>query len=216
LRLAAALAGDENLIKDFSDPTVDIHTKTAADVYGVDPADVSPIQRRHAKVINFGVLYGMSPHGLSEATGMSFADAKTFIQKYFQLRAPIRDFLDKTIKQAREQGFVETLFGRRRLTPDVKSGNFMIRASAERAAANMPIQGTEADIVKMAMLQIDRELKNVAPQIMQVHDSIMVECDPAAAAEIGAKMKNIMENIYPELGVVLRADVKIGGSWGDV
>jgi DNA polymerase-1 len=113
LRLAAALSRDEKLIQNFANSHIDIHTKTAAEAFSVAPEDVTPAQRRSAKVINFGVLYGMSPHGLAAATGMNFAEAKHFIDKYFELRKPIREFLDSTIKKAETEGFVETLFGRR-------------------------------------------------------------------------------------------------------
>jgi DNA polymerase-1 len=141
LRLAAELAGDEQLINDFNGD-IDIHTKTASDVYGVPMSEVTKNQRRDAKVINFGVLYGMSPHGLMAQTGMTFGEAKKFIDQYFELRAPIRKFIDATLEQARTDGFVETYFGRRRPTPDIHSSNFAVRSAAERAAANMPIQGT--------------------------------------------------------------------------
>ena len=214
LRLAAALAGDSKMIAMFADETNDIHTMTAAEAYGISPNEVTPTQRRHAKVINFGVLYGMSPRGLAEATGMDLATAKAFIDRYFIVRKPIRDFIDQTIKQATTQGYVETLFGRRRPTPDVKSANFMVREAAKRAAANMPIQGTEADLMKMAMLKVEKIAG--ASQIMQVHDSIMVECDETMAEAVATQMKQVMENIYPELGVRLLVDVKIGQNWSEI
>lgn len=212
LRLAAALAGDQNMIKQFSDDSIDIHTMTAAEAYGVKPGEVTPDQRRHAKVINFGVLYGMSPHGLAEATGMDFAAAKAFIDRYFEIRKPIRDFLDRTLKQADELGYAETYFGRRRPTPDVKSSNFMVREGAKRAAANMPIQGTEADLMKMAMLKVEHDIRG-ASQIMQVHDSIMMECGADDAPAVAAQMKSIMENIYPAIGVRLLVETSIGTDW---
>lgn len=212
LRLAAALAGDQNMIKQFSDDSIDIHTMTAAEAYGVKPGEVTSDQRRHAKVINFGVLYGMSPHGLAEATGMDFAAAKAFIDRYFEIRKPIRDFLDRTLKQADELGYVETYFGRRRPTPDVKSSNFMVREGAKRAAANMPIQGTEADLMKMAMLKVEHDIRG-ASQIMQVHDSIMMECGADDAPAVAAQMKSIMENIYPAIGVRLLVETSIGTDW---
>jgi DNA polymerase-1 len=215
LRLAAALAGDTNLIEDFQDNTVDIHTKTAAEAFGKAIEDVTDKERRVAKVINFGVLYGMSPRGLSEATSMSFAEAKDFIERYFRIRQPIRDYINQTTKKAETDGYVETLFGRRRLTPDVKSPNFMVREGAKRAAANMPIQGTEADLMKMAMIKIEQQIPT-ARQFMQIHDSIMVECPPDQAENVGAQMKEIMENIYPSLGVHLKVDIKIGRNWGEL
>lgn len=216
LRLAAAMAGDTNLIEDFQDDAVDIHTKTAAEAYGVSFDDVTPEMRRHAKVINFGVLYGMSPHGLSVATGMTIIKAKEFIDRYFTVRQPIRDFLDKTIRQAETEGYVETLFGRRRPTPDVTSSNFMVREGAKRAAANMPIQGTEADLMKMAMLRVERELGGLCRQILQIHDSILVECAPNDLDKVSKSLKHMMEHIYPELGVRLKVDVKSGQSWADL
>jgi len=216
LRLAAALAGDTNLIEDFQDDSVDIHTKTAAEAYSVSFDDVTPEMRRHAKVINFGVLYGMSPHGLAAATGMPFAGAREFIDRYFKVRQPIRDYIDATIEKAKAEGYVETLFGRRRPTPDVNAGNFVIREAARRAAANMPMQGTEADLMKMAMLKVENEMGGICQQILQIHDSIMVECDPADAAKVGQEMKQIMENIYPNLGVRLKVDVKSGENWSEL
>ena len=216
LRLAAALSGDTNLIEDFQDDAIDIHTKTAAEAYGVAFDDVTAEMRRHAKVINFGVLYGMSPHGLAIATGMDFAKAKEFIERYFRVRQPIRDFLDKTLEQAKNVGYVETLFGRRRLTPDVNSGSFVIREAAKRAAANMPIQGTEADLMKMAMLRVEEKMSGLCQQILQVHDSILVECAPDDAAKVGKQLKTIMENIYPDLGVRLKVDVKSGQTWAEL
>ncbi len=214
LRLAAALGHDDDMIQMFADPKNDIHTMTAAQAYGISPEDVTPEQRRHAKVINFGILYGMSAKGLSDSTGMSMKQASEFIKKYFAARQPIKDYLDATLNKARTLGYVETLFGRRRYTPDVKLSNPVARAAAERAAMNMPIQGTEADLMKMAMLKVERI--DGASQIMQVHDSIMVECDESDVERVAREMKDIMENIYPELGVRLLVDVKHGHSWAEL
>jgi len=215
LRLAAVMAGDEQLINDFN-ADADIHTKTAAQAYGIPMDEVTKNQRRAAKVINFGVLYGMSPHGLSAATGMSFTEAKKFIDQYFELRAPIRKFLDDTLDQAKNEGYVETYFGRRRPTPDVNSSNFMVREGAKRAAANMPIQGTEADLMKMAMLKVDEKIGDLGEQILQIHDSILVECPEENAEKIADLLKDTMENIYPELKVKLKVDVTTGKNWGEL
>lgn len=215
LRLAAVLAGDKKLINDFNGET-DIHTKTASEAYGVPMDEVTKLQRRAAKVINFGVLYGMSPHGLSAATGMSFAEAKTFIDHYFELRAPIRKFIDETLEKAKTEGYVETYFGRRRPTPDVNSSNFMVREGAKRAAANMPIQGTEADLMKMAMLKVDERIGDLGEQVLQIHDSILVECPAENAEKVADLLKDTMENIYPELKVKLQVDVAIGKNWGEL
>ena len=215
LRLAAVLAGDEEMINDFNG-NVDIHTKTASEVYGIAMDDVTKTQRRAAKAINFGILYGMSPHGLSAATGMNMFEAKKFIDKYFELRSPIRRYIDDTLNRARTDGYVETYFGRRRPTPDIYSSNFMVRQGAERAAANMPIQGTEADLMKLAMLEVDRTLDGMGEQILQIHDSILIEAPIENADAIAELLRNVMEKIAPELGVKLKVDVSIGRNWGEL
>jgi len=255
LRLAAVMAGEKQMIEDFN-ADVDIHAKTAAEVYNVPINEVTPTQRRRAKVVNFGVLYGMSQHGLAAAANMSYGEAQHFIDEYYRIHPRIKEFMERTIRQAHEDGFVQTLFGRRRPTPDVRSNNFAVRSAAERAAANMPIQGTEADLMKLAMLAVEKRLttmtspdllpsetgkfeknefalperqvssgsksglvhKNISlgHQILQIHDSIMVEC-PRQNAEIVSKMLvETMENIYPQLGIKLKVDVKIGNNWGEV
>lgn len=215
LRLAAILSGDTQLIEDFNGD-IDIHTKTASDVYGIPMEQVTKNQRRDAKVINFGVLYGMSPHGLAAATGMGFGEAKRFIDQYFELRAPVRKFIDATLHQAKTEGYVETYFGRRRPTPDINSSNFIVRQAAERAAANMPIQGTEADLMKRAMIAVDGKLKGHGEQLLQIHDSILVECPKKEAEYVAEVLKSTMESIAPELAISLRVDVTTGSSWGEL
>jgi DNA polymerase-1 len=147
---------------------------------------------------------------------MSFTKAKEFIERYFRVRQPIRDFIDVTMEKAKTDGYVETLFGRRRPTPDVNSSNYIVREAAKRAAANMPIQGTEADLMKMAMLRVEEELSDQCDQILQIHDSIMVECAPGDVDMVGKALKHLMEGIYPEIGVKLKVDVKSGSSWADL
>lgn len=215
LRLAAILAHDEKLINDFNGD-VDVHTKTASEVYGIPMDEVTKDQRRAAKVINFGVLYGMSPHGLAANTGMTFAQARDFIQQYFELRAPIRQFIDDTLNKARTEGYVETYYGRRRPTPDIHSTNFAVRQGAERAAANMPIQGTEADLMKRAMLQIDEKIGDLGEQVLQIHDSILIECPEENADKISELLKDVMENIAPELDIKFKVDVSVGKNWGEL
>lgn len=214
LRLAAVLSGDEDMI-DMFNKGADIHTMTAASVYGRNPEDVSKNMRRDAKVINFGVLYGMSPHGLSVATGMTRDQAQAFITKYFELRKPLLSYLNGLKEQARREGYVETLFGRRRPMPDINSGNFVVRASAERAAMNMPIQGTEADLMKMAMIEVDTKLKGECRMLLQIHDSILVECPENEAEKTAKILKDTMESIY-KLPVKLDVDVSIGKNWGEL
>lgn len=215
LRLAAIMAGDEYLINDFNND-IDIHTKTASDVYKIPMDQVTSNQRRNAKVINFGVLYGMSPHGLSAATGMSFIEAKKFIDDYFNLRRPIREFIEETLEKAKNEGYVTTYFGRRRPTPDVKSSNFMVREAAKRAAANMPIQGTEADLMKRAMLRTEEKLGNLGEQILQIHDSILVECPKKNADKVVEILRFEMESVAPELDIKLKVDIKTGEHWGEL
>lgn len=215
LRLAAVLADDKELINDFNGD-VDIHTKTAALAYGIPMDDVTKSQRRDAKVINFGVLYGMSPHGLSVATGMSLIESKKYIDQYFELRAPIRKYIDETLKKAQTEGYVETYHGRRRPTPDVSSSNFMVREAARRQAANMPIQGTEADLMKLAMIKIEERIAGLGEQILQIHDSVLVEAPKENGEKIAEILQETMESIAPELPVKLKVDVGIGKNWGEL
>lgn len=214
LRLAAVMAGDKKLIEDFRSGA-DIHLKTAAMMFNLPENEISAEQRRAAKVINFGVLYGMSAHRLASELKINFAEAKSFIDNYFEVRKPIQNFINKTIKQAEEQGFVETLFGRRRPTPDVKSSNFMVREAAKRAAANMPIQGTEADLMKRAMIEVDKKITQtgLGEQILQIHDSILIEAPIKNVEQVSKILREIMEQVCPELDIPLKVDVKIGESW---
>ncbi len=217
LRLAAVLAEDQELI-DMFNRGADVHTATAAQVYDRKPEDVSKQMRRAAKVINFGILYGMSPHGLSIATGMTRDQAMTFINKYKELRKPLFDYIDGILEKARKDGYVDTLFGRRRPMPDIHSSNFVVRQAAERAAINVPPQGTEADLMKMAMVSIDnllREQHNDCRMLLQVHDSILVECPEPVAERVAELLKDTMEHVY-ELPVRLDVDVSIGDNWGEL
>jgi DNA polymerase I len=217
LRLAAYLAGDKELIAMFN-RGVDVHTATAAQVYGRQPDEVTKSMRRAAKVINFGIMYGMSPHGLSVAAGMTREQAQHFIDEYFKLRAPLLDYMNHLKEKAQKDGYVETLFGRRRPMPDIHSSNFVVRQAAERAAINMPIQGTEADLMKMAMTKIDELLlsqHNDCNMLLQIHDSILVECPEEVAERIAELLKDTMENIY-ELPVKLTVDTSIGDNWGEL
>lgn len=216
LRMAALLAGDKELI-DMFNRDVDVHTATASQIYEREPEDVTKNMRRDAKVVNFGILYGMSPHGLSVATGMTQAAARQFIDRYFELRKPIYEYMNQLKEQAKKQGYVETLFGRRRPTPDANSSNFMVRSAAERAAINMPLQGTCADIMKLAMIRIQEKLghKSNVNMMLQIHDSVLVECPEKQADEIARELKRIMENVY-KLDVKLTVDTSIGKNWGEL
>lgn len=217
LRLAAVLAKDNELIEMFN-RGADIHTATAALVYERELEDVTKQMRRAAKVINFGILYGMSPHGLSIATGMTRDQAVTFIDRYKSVRQPLFDYIDRVKVKAQKDGYVDTLFGRRRPMPDIHSSNFIVRQAAERAAINMPIQGTEADLMKMAMIRVSELLRtqhNNCTMLLQIHDSILVECPDPVSSHIGDLLKETMENVY-KLPVRLDVDVTIADNWGDL
>ena len=215
LRLAAVLAGDEALVSDFNHD-VDIHTKTAAEVYQIPMDEVTKLQRRVAKVINFGIMYGMSPKGLSDATEMNFFEAKRFIDEYFKVRQKIYAYLNHTLEEARETGEVRTFYGRKRPTPDVKSSNFIIRNAAERAAQNMSIQGTEADLMKRAMTFVDKKLPEGAKLVLQIHDSLVVECDQGDEEAVKMILQKEMEGVAPELKIKLKVEVTAGQNLGEL
>ena len=214
LRLAAVLANDKPLIETF-EKDLDIHAKTASEVFGVPIDEVSKEQRRVAKIINFSVLYGVGAHNLSGTIGVGFYEAKKYIEEYFNAHKPIQELMDDTLKKAQDEGFVETFFGRRRPMPDIKSSNFMIREMAKRAAQNMPIQGTEADLMKRAMLAVDEKIvkAGLGEQILQIHDSILVEVPAENAKKVAEILKQQMENVAPELNVKLKVEVSIGKDW---
>ena len=217
LRIAAVMADDRELIELFNRGT-DIHAATAAQVYGRELEDVTKTMRRAAKVINFGILYGMSPHGLSVAAGMTYEQAINFIERYKELRKPLFAYMDRIKAFAQEAGYVETMFGRRRPMPDIKSSNFAVRQAAERAAINMPIQGTEADLMKMAMTAVEsklREQHNECNLLLQIHDSVLVECPEEVADRVAALLKETMESIY-DLPVRLDVEVTVGDNWGEL
>ena len=217
LRLAAALSNDISLINSFKN-NEDIHSKTASEMFNIPLDEVSKDQRRAAKVINFGVLYGMSAHRLASELGTNYYEAKHFIDNYFNSRKPIADFIQKTLLKAEQEGYVETFYGRQRPTPDIKSSNFIIRETAKRAAANMPIQGTEADLMKRAMIKIHKKITKtgLGDQILQIHDSILIESPKENATKIVEILKYEMENIAPELPINLKVDINIGQNWLDI
>lgn len=223
LRIAAALSGDEDMKKAFEDDH-DIHQLTAAAVLGVEPKDVTKQQRYNAKAVNFGILYGQGPHGLAAQTGMSFGEARDFIDRYFMIRPKLKEYINSLREMALNKGYVETLLGRRRPTPDVKSTNFMVREGAYRQAINMPLQGTAADLTKLAMVKLQEKFdqgkgqgaKGKVEMLLQIHDSILVECETGDAKKVSEIMKETMENVYPKLGVKLKVDISTGKNWGEL
>jgi len=225
LRLAAYLCGDKELIRQFNED-IDVHTATAAEVYGRDPEDVTKNMRREAKAVNFGIMYGLSVHGLVQGTGMTYEQAKHFIDKYFEVRPKLMGYIESVKKQALDKGYVETLYGRRRPTPDVHSSNFVVREAAMRAAVNMPFQGTAADIMKLAMIAVQQKLDEQyaasskqqadVPQILlQIHDSLIIECIESQAEKVAKLLKDTMENVV-KLPVKLTVDTSTGKNWGEL
>ncbi len=217
LRVVAHVSGDTELIDAFR-RRQDVHTRTAAEVCGIAPEEVTPEQRRNAKVVNFGVMYGLSDFGLARDTGMSREDAHTFIAAYFQSFNGVAAYLETIRNFAREWGYVETLFGRRRYIPDIRAANRGLRQAAERMAVNMPIQGTAADIMKLAMIRTDRALREsgmAARLLLQVHDELVLEAPRDELDPLVALLREAMGGAA-ELVVPLDVDVKVGDNWRDM
>ncbi len=214
LRLMAHFSGDANLKQAFADG-LDIHAATAASVNQIPLEEVTGEQRRQAKAVNFGILYGMSAFGLAKQLNVSRGEAKAFIEAYFAQYPTVQDFMDKTLEKAREQGYVETLLGHRVQVADINSSNGMQKAYAERTAINAPLQGSAADIIKVAMVNLQLRLHAKFPQarlIMQVHDELIVECAAEDVAQVSALLKEVMEAAV-SLEVPLIVDIGIGTSW---
>ena len=216
LRVLAHIADDE-VMRDAFVSGADIHAVTASQVFGVPVDQVTGLQRRHAKAVNFGIVYGISEFSLAEDIGVSRWEAKDYIDSYLANYQGVRDYMKQVVIDARESGFTQTLYGRRRYIPELKSSNFNIRSGAERIALNTPIQGTAADLIKLAMIRVDKALResfSEAKLLLQVHDELIVECPEAIAAEVAAIVSREMEGIAA-LSVPLTAEAKWGESWYD-
>jgi DNA polymerase-1 len=213
LRVLAHMSGDESLIETFQ-RGADIHRATASKMFNIPEAELTAEQRRAAKTINFGVLYGMSAFRLSNELSITTSQAKDWIEAYFSRYPKIHEFLDRTLEGARETGKVTTLFGRVRYIPEIQNRSFTVRGNAERMAINAPIQGTAADLLKLAMIALERKLTGIARMLLTVHDEIVVEAPEAAAADVAGIVKETMENIFP-LAVPLAVDAHWGKSWFD-
>lgn len=270
LRIAAALTGEQSMITAFN-RDADIHVETAAQIYNIPVDKVTKAQRSSVKEVNFGIMYGLGPHALSQSTGMVFGEARDFIKRYFEIRPKLKQYITKTREQAEKKGYVETLLGRRRPTPDTHSSNFVVREAAFRAAVNMPFQGTAADIMKIAMIDVADKLdefnkkneqhlhldaaqgsseerakrrgttlserKSVTDtamrqepagangfaggqgkavhMLLQIHDSLLVECPAGQAKKVGEILKDTMEHAY-KLPVKLKVDISSGKNWGEL
>ena len=222
LRVAAHLSGDPKMMQIFQEGK-DIHQSTAAWVNGIELEKVTKEQRSEAKSLNFGVLYGMGTYGFMRDSGVSQERAEFFIKQYMKTFSKLKEFIERTKKEARKNGFVETEFGRRRYLPNIKASNYMVRSGAERAAINFPVQGLAADIMKLAMLKVNdliqnRQVKNkeISPKLeLQIHDELIVEIDKDKAEDFAKDLKKVMESVY-KLKVPLVVDVSIGKNWGEL
>ena len=214
LRLMAHLSQDEALVHAFQHGQ-DVHRRTAAEVLGIELEDVTHDQRRQAKAVNFGLLYGMSEFGLIRQLGFSREESQNYIKQYFHRYPGIYEYMQRTRQIASEQGFVETILGRRLYTPDIDARNMMVRKAAERAAINAPLQGSAADIIKIAMIEVDKMLpKDQAKMLLQVHDELVFEVDADLADELAPKLADIMQSVM-KLSVPLIVEVGKGNNWDE-
>ena len=217
LRLLAHFSEDPLLVEAYRTGQ-DIHTLTASQVFGVPTDDVDAEHRRRAKAVNFGIVYGLSAFGLSQQIGIDQKEAKRFIDAYFEKYAGVRTFIDRTLEQARAEMKVATLFGRVRPMPDMQSKNWNLRGFAERTAVNTPLQGTAADLIKLAMIRIDAELRErrlKSQMLLQVHDELVFEVPEAELDAMKQLVTQQMEEVV-ELKVPLKVDVCVGPNWRDV
>ena len=216
LRLLAHIAGDEHMIAAFRSGE-DIHTVTASQVFGVPPESVTHEMRRRAKAVNFGIVYGISDFSLSQDIGVTRAEAREYMEKYFEKYSGVHAYMTRVVEQAKENGYVSTLMGRRRWLPELKSSNFNLRSFGERVALNMPIQGTAADIIKLAMIKVRDKLLSEgleARLVLQVHDELIVECPEGETERVKALLEGEMEHVV-ELALPLTAEAHAGRSWAE-
>ncbi|MCX5725731.1 MAG: DNA polymerase I [Candidatus Saganbacteria bacterium] len=216
LRILAHLSQDKYLVKAFMED-MDVHRATASEVFGVPLEEVTPEMRETAKMVNFGIIYGISEFGLAKGLKIKKTEAATYIEKYFEKHSGVKEFIDKLTKQAKEDEYVSTLLGRKRPLPDINNPNYTFRSFAERTAINTPVQGTAADIIKIAMINIHRQLKNrdlKSKMILQVHDELVFEVPENEAEEMKKMVKHEMENAI-ELDVPVKVNIGIGNSWAE-
>lgn len=216
LRILAHLSGDANFVGSFVRGE-DIHTRTASEVFGVPMDEVTPILRRHAKAVNFGIVYGISDFGLSKGLGIPRKDAANYIADYFEKYGGVKSFIDEMVQKAHREGFVTTMFGRRRELPAIRSKNFVQRSLAERMAMNTPIQGTAADIIKLAMIEVYRKLRDggfKSRMLLQVHDELVLEVKAEETDAVSALLKESMEHAV-KLAVPLTIDIHQGKDWAE-
>ena len=209
LRVMAHLSRDEKMV-DCYQRGEDIHTATAAEVFGVDPSEVTEKMRREAKTVNFGIIYGMSDFGLSKSLGISVPKAKAYITRYFEKFSGVKKYLDASVETAKKDGYATTILGRIRRIPELASPNFQVRGFGERAAMNTPLQGSAADIIKIAMLRVEEALRDTnAKLILQIHDELIVETPVDEAERVTEIVRNCMESAF-EFAVPLKVSVGVG------
>ncbi len=218
LRIIASLSNDEKMIKAFENKA-DIHTQTAAEIFNIKPKDVSKEIRRQAKAVNFGVIYGLGARGLANDTGISFEEAQNFIEKYFEIYDGIKNYIEETIALTRELGYAETLLGRRRYLPEINARHHQLRSQAERMAINHPVQGTAADLIKLAMINLQKRLekefvKEEIKMLLQVHDELVFEVKNDLVKHASKIIKYEMENVY-KLRVPIEVEIGVGKNWGE-
>ncbi len=214
LRLMAHLSGDKRMVEAYLNGE-DIHASTASEIYGVPLNEVTPNMRREAKIVNFGIIYGMSDFGLSQSLGITPRLAGQYIKRYFERFEGVKRYLDSTVEFARIRGYVETLYGRRRYIPELKSSNFMKRSFGERAAMNTPLQGSAADIIKAAMIDVADRLKGMKSKlILQIHDELIIDAAIEEEQEVKRILVDCMENVT-KLNVPLKVEVGCGKRWFD-
>src|SRR5699024_10554951 len=214
LRVLAHISGDERLVQAF-ESDLDIHSQTAADVFHVEIDDVTTMMREQAKAVNFGIVYGISDYGLSQNLGITRKEAKEFIDRYFTIYPDVKAYMDEIVQEAKQNGYVTTIMKRRRYLPEITSRNFNQRSFAERTAMNTPIQGSAADIIKKAMIDLDAALKESDLQarvLMQVHDELILEAPEAELAPLQEIVPSIMEKTV-SLKVPLKVDYSSGKTW---
>jgi len=218
LRVLAQLSGDQGLIDAFNSGE-DFHAQTAARIFDLPPdqtAHIDPGLRSRAKAVNFGIIYGQGPHGLGQTLEIPFAEAKAIIDRYYATFPRVKDYLDETVEFARQRGYVSTYFGRKRHIPELKSSNRAVRAFGERTAMNHPMQGTAADLIKLAMIGVDTQMRaeNLeARMLLQVHDELVFEAPAAECAHLSTLVIQVMTSVAPDFIVPLEVNTAVGDSW---
>jgi DNA polymerase-1 len=216
LRVLAHMSNDPALIKTFQDDE-DVHTRTASEIFGLTPDEVTPEMRRKAKAVNFGIIYGISAFGLAQDIGVSNAEGKRYIDNYFAQYPGVREFITRTIQDAKANGYVSTLFGRRRFIPELASSTVAVRNFGERMAINTPIQGTAADLIKLAMINIQKRLRQEnlgSKMILQVHDELVFEVLDREIEPMKKLVKEEMEGVLT-LSVPIKVDMGVGKNWDE-